>query len=843
MMFSGVGISRAVAETFTNAGGDRVWSNPANWTGGVPTSNAATDLTMSGASAYSSINDLGVLLLNSLALEASTGSVLRGAGLQFAGADAAITQSTAGTFTLGVDSLEILDLLTLNGAGTGLVTIHAPISGAGGLLKTGTSTFVLTGNNSFTGGLTIREGTIIVNALGGYDSVSPLGSGAITLGGMGTTGILSLATVSPYHTAASIVVQRDLALAAGGFGQFDVASTLFANIRGTISGSGGLIKSGAGTLGLYSANTYDGGTDVVAGTLAVRHSQALGTGAVDVGASGAVQLFNGVDVDNSLTLNGGTGLRNSLGANIWSGDILLVGSSIIQSDGGTLTLAGEITGSGAAPHLTLQGAAGGTVSGKIVLAGTAQLIKSQAGTWRVTNDANSFAGNVQINGGVLEVTSVSNSTVASAIGVGTGIGLTGGTLRYIGSGHSTNRTVTITTTAGTLDASGTGTVNFNNVTSTNVALTLTGSGAGTLGVIGIGSAALTKTGAGTWTLLAASTYTGATNVQAGTLSLAGSAGVLSATSAPTISGGRLLLDSTVAASSSRIGNVTVTLSGGELALIGNASTDIGEGFGNFAISSGFSTVTVTPLGAGAQLVANTAATTRAVGAGVLFRGENLGLAPGPGNGNIFFSAVPTLVGGGGAAGTTSISILPWAVGGLSSTSLGTEFVTYGADGIRPLASVEYTSTIPAGAISTQNYKITSLNSLSVPTTINALVVGTGGGTSGTGSLTISSGALLSAEVNLGIGSGISFADSTEAVITTSADLSITGALTGNNTLTKAGAGTLTLSGAATRSTAAVYVASGVLNVAGVDALYDVSSAAVAPARSTSACTARCNSPT
>ena len=120
------------------------------------------------------------------------------------------------------------------------------------------------------------------------------------------------------------------------------------------------------------------------------------------------------------------------------------------------------------------------------------------------------------------------------------------------------------------------------------------------------------------------------------------------------------------------------------------------------------------------------------------------------------SSTPTLVGGGAAAGTTDISILPWAIGQLGGLPSGTNsnpgntFVTYtSANGFRPLASSEYDTTITdgngAGSSTAQdNVELASGVSLSLTTgaTINSLIMAGNGTLSGAGTLTVTSGAVL-----------------------------------------------------------------------------------------------------
>ena len=108
------------------------------------------------------------------------------------------------------------------------------------------------------------------------------------------------------------------------------------------------------------------------------------------------------------------------------------------------------------------------------------------------------------------------------------------TLRYTGTGHSTDRVINLTGTTGsaTLDMSGTGTLTFTSaLTATGAGsktLTLTGSTAG-IGVLEgaivnnsvSNTTAVTKTGTGTWVLSGTNSYTGATAVNAGKLFING----------------------------------------------------------------------------------------------------------------------------------------------------------------------------------------------------------------------------------------------------------------------------------------------------------------------------------
>jgi autotransporter-associated beta strand protein len=147
-----------------------------------------------------------------------------------------------------------------------------------------------------------------------------------------------------------------------------------------------------------------------------------------------------------------------------------------------------------------------------------------------------------------------------------------GTLRYVGSGDSTNRVLTIGGGGGgTLDASGSGPVRFTNTSSsafgsTNVAYVLnlggTNSGENTYAANqannGSGPFSIVKGGTGTWVLTGASTYTGTTTVSGGTLVVGdGTKGSLGNTAVTVSSGG------TLAGTGSIAGSLTVG-SGGTL---------------------------------------------------------------------------------------------------------------------------------------------------------------------------------------------------------------------------------------------------------------------------------------
>jgi outer membrane autotransporter protein len=301
----------------------------------------------------------------------------------------------------------------------GQATISAPITGAGSLIKADNGTLVLTGNNTFSGGVALDEGTLLIG------TNNALGTGALAMSDVTTLGVvannLSLANAVTLSGANTIDVGTDTLTLSGAVA--DGAN------------AGALIKAGTGTLFLSGANTYSGGTMLSAGTLAVSNNTALGTGAVAMAASttlaaaaGNLSLANAISLSgtgtidtatNTLTLAGsivdGTGPGNL--AKIGTGTLVLTGVST-YSGGTTIsagTLAGAVSafGTGAiADNAVLDIVQPADATFAAAINGTGSVTKDGAGALTLRGSS-TYSGPTSVNAGALLVDGALGATTVN----------------------------------------------------------------------------------------------------------------------------------------------------------------------------------------------------------------------------------------------------------------------------------------------------------------------------------------------------------------------------------------------------------------------------------------------
>ncbi|NCY22463.1 hypothetical protein EBX31_10990, partial [bacterium] len=223
-------------------------------------------------------------------------------------------QSTTGTGnltlggTLSFGATGANHFLNVANSGT-TVTINGIVSGTSkNLIKEGAGTLILSANNTYSGGTYIDAGTLVFSA--GTSGTSGIDIGT-TAGATTSAATLRLSGVN-YTLTKNVLINTggnrtiDFANSSGtatldgtvvANKSFEVSvSTAAASgaITGAITGSGGLTKSGEGTLILSGANTFSGGTTVSAGTLQIGAGSTAGSISGNIANSGTV-AFNRSD--------------------------------------------------------------------------------------------------------------------------------------------------------------------------------------------------------------------------------------------------------------------------------------------------------------------------------------------------------------------------------------------------------------------------------------------------------------------------------------------------------------------------------------------------------------------
>jgi autotransporter-associated beta strand protein len=509
-------------------------------------------LILSGANTYSGITDLraGLLLIgNSFALGTSTlnlsgGTIGASAAAQdlpntvninantsiggsvditFSGniskpgSSRTLTVNNTGTTTFSGSTLTLGSSgsdLTFNITGGGVIIASSVRNGSGnnGLIKNGSGSLTLSGNNTFSGGLSVLAGTVVLGSdtAGGSGTIS-FSSGVTVAGAGGNRIISNNLSIGGNITFSGTSLTFSDSFNLGGPRTFTVENTT--TMIGRISGSGNsLTKSGDGTLILTASNTFGGSSStftINSGTVAFGHNNAGGN-------SG-----------NTLVLNGGR-IEGYADARVLPYILTIAGNSTI---GGSqnLTFTGPVNHAGGANTLTVNntglttfsgstfslananmvgtltmnvsGASGGVVINNVLQNGTGSgadsLVKTGAGTLTLGgSSANTFTGGFPINAGTV------NAAKVNALGTGS-----------LTIGNATLNIGAYNQTVGTVTLAG-GIINGTSGRLTGTSYQMQ---SGTVNATLAGTASLNKTTVGTLTLNSPSIYSGGSTLNGGSV--------------------------------------------------------------------------------------------------------------------------------------------------------------------------------------------------------------------------------------------------------------------------------------------------------------------------------------
>ncbi len=578
----------AATRTWQGSGGSTDWATPANWAVAVPVTNDSLIFTSANASPSNTLTNTlttdGTTIVNitfDLGAPAytMTGNTFRlnsvdnnsGALQTFSNTGGLISNATAMTFNATSGNISITTGYGLRNGSNRTLTVNTGTLTLGSLdlMTTGAGAFARTTEVNGSGNLTV---TGVVQNTTAAGAINFTGNGILTLGGANThTGNTTLGTAGSTGTLVlsnSLALQNSTLARPGSPGGNNLTTVVFDSS----------VVSNAFTIGgLSGGNSTNGQISTI--TLNNNASAAV---ALTIGNNNSDVIYSGVIAGTGSILKVGTGTQTLSGANTFSGGLTIRGGTVISTtftqalggNTGLVTLGDAFTNS----NVTLQPQVAGQTFSNPIAVGDATNTNVYTSTLQFgTGSGGTYAGAIQLNNRDLIINTGTNSS--EVIYTGTSTGTSGFATGISGTGNlilntSGSSAFTISNAAG-------------NTINTVGAVSHTGSGSGTVTIaapIGTNVTSLTQNSATSNLILSgANTYTGETNVTAGTLILA-SGGSISDSSEVNINAGATF--DTTAQSFTMLGDQTFTFtldpSGvGSAGLLNAAALNITSGVVDF----------------------------------------------------------------------------------------------------------------------------------------------------------------------------------------------------------------------------------------------------------------------
>jgi T5SS/PEP-CTERM-associated repeat protein len=493
--------SAATAQTWDggaahgNATANNLWSTAFNWVGGTaPTSGVNTDLAfgLSGKWTTADQNIANPFILHSITFNSNNTNFtgISDASLDFHNNSSSsaplINQNCNVAITIN-DAINFTDSISIQGSGTGGLTLSGPLSGSGNLTKSGTFALTLGADNSgYGGGVTISAGSIVLgnaNGLAGSTVTVNVNNGlnlnaqaSPTLGALGGSGNIAVgATATVFTVGGNNATTTYSGALTGSATDFVKAGTGNMTLSGTGSSVHGLdvtngtvIIDSGGTFAATSTAGINGprrafevGNSSTAASLIVQGGATLDTSTAQEAIVGLSSQTQTMTVQGTNTLwklpnqadigGGGPGtLIVQNGGKATGGSFLVAGNSgsgtIQILSGGQVTTGavylGFTNGGAGSGLLTVSGANSSLNAGVIVLANYGGV---NIGTVNVTAGGSVTTGGLQISSLSSSVTvdggTLSTNTVSILSGYSTPILVSdpaGGTALNIGASNGTS---------------------------------------------------------------------------------------------------------------------------------------------------------------------------------------------------------------------------------------------------------------------------------------------------------------------------------------------------------------------------------------------------------------------
>jgi autotransporter-associated beta strand protein len=378
------------------------------------------------------------------------------------------------TFDFGTTQ-GLLDLTGIPGDAS--ININSKFAGTGGFLikssvqnMTGSSNLLrLISPNTITGGITIENGFVTPDA-------GAFGSNQITLQNNGG--------LAPYQAGASLTVSNDIHIGSGG-GRLRTWSSPSLTLTGTITGDGKMTIGGRNGFPIIFSGTFQHAGDIEVQYEQIDFRQNVnltlaqtitGNGGLIKSGSGTLVLTNAVSLTGTA-INSGGGSNDKTPTKVNAGT-LQIGNASGGVDTGSVS--NDILVNASTANLVFD--RNSALGFSNVIKGAGKVEKKGGGTLTL-GGVNTYTGKTTVSGGVLAFSG------SGSIADSTAIDVSGGTLQ-LSADNQVNATAAISVTAGTLSL-GSGVVNFSNAldVSNSGSLLLNGQTLGVSTVVNVGSGA------------------------------------------------------------------------------------------------------------------------------------------------------------------------------------------------------------------------------------------------------------------------------------------------------------------------------------------------------------------